>query len=333
MVENVGDIAADFRGREDLLAAYAMVELPLTARLTLIPGVRHEYSRYEYSGSGFDGITTWPLSSNNSDRQWLPGVNVRYAAATDTIVRAALTRSFARPDFADLVPHEIRTSAAVASGNPLLKPTVSWNADVAIERYVRPSGVVSVAVFAKKLDQYIYSFDTTKIVNGETITFTQPQNGDAATIMGIELSFEQQLRMLPAPLDALSVYATYTRTTSNAQYPLRPRSTTPLQGQTPHLGNVTLAYERSGFSGRLATNFHGHYLRRIRMNPNDDDHAVGRTQMDLSMAQMVGRRTWLVFDVNNLTDARSQAFGASPSQVTSIERFGRYATFGFRLAF
>jgi len=68
--------------------------------------VRHEYSTYKYSGSGFDGVTTWPLTSNNSNGQWLPGVHARYAANTDTIIRAALTRSFARPDFADLVPYQ-----------------------------------------------------------------------------------------------------------------------------------------------------------------------------------------------------------------------------------
>jgi hypothetical protein len=39
-VQNVGSSAAGHRLREDIFAAYAMVQLPLSTRLAIIPGVR-----------------------------------------------------------------------------------------------------------------------------------------------------------------------------------------------------------------------------------------------------------------------------------------------------
>jgi TonB-dependent receptor len=308
-----------------------MLELPLSARVTVISGARHEYSTYSYTGRSFDGVTLRPLRSSNDNGVWLPGVHARYALDHDTIVRGAVTRSFARPDFEDLSPFQISDGDTVSMGNPFLEPTVAWNTDVAVERYLRPVGLISVALFHKRLDQQIYSFTTTSTVNGNPIQITQAQNGDAATIAGLELSFQQQLRMLPSPFDSLGVYATYSRTASHAQYPLR--SSAPLPGQSRHLGDVTVFYERGGFSGRAAVSFRSQSLARVGRAEANDQFLVGRAQLDLSIAQRVRRRTWVVFDVDNLSDAPDTGFAQSPSRLTSIEHFGRYVTFGLRLAF
>jgi TonB-dependent receptor len=333
LVQNVGSSAAGHRLREDTLAAYAMVELPLSTRLTIIPGVRGEYSTHEYAGRGFDGVATWPMTSSGTQFQWLPGVHVRYAADHDTILRAALTRSLARPDYGDLVPYEVMASDRISRGNPLLKPVVAWNADVAVDRYFRSGGLASVALFAKRLDQYIYSFTTTSMVNGRPMTLTQPQNADTATLAGVELTIERQLRMLPAPLNALSVYADYSWTTSEARYPRPTGSLAPMLGQTPHQGDVALSYERGRFSGRVAVSFNGPYLTTIGRTEEDDRRLAARTQTDLSIAHQVVRRTWIVFDVRNLTNGPIKTLGSDPQRPTAIEQFGSYTTFGVRVAF
>jgi TonB-dependent receptor len=333
LVQNAGGSVLNHRIREDLLAAYVMVELPLSTRLAIIPGVRGEFSTHEYAGLGFDGVATSPLTASGRQVQWLPGVHIRYAANHDTIVRAALTRSMARPDYADLVPYETMGSDRLLRGNPLLKPIVAWNADVAVERYFRSGGFASVGLFAKTLNQYIYSFTTASMVNGTTMTVTQPQNADAATLAGVELTFQQRLRMLPGPLNDLSVYAGYSWTTSQARYPRATGSPAPMLGQTPHGGDVVLSYERGRFSGSVAMSVHRGFLTTIGQKPEDDLHLAPRNQTDLSIAHQVAPRTWIVFDVRNLTNGLSKTFGPSPSRPASIERFGTYTTFGFRMAF
>lgn len=333
LVQNIGSSAVNHRIREDLVAAYAMVELPLSGRLAVIPGVRGEFSTHKYAARGFDGVATWPLTSSGSLVQWLPGVHVRFAANHDTVLRAALTRSLARPEYSELVPYEVIASDNISRGNPLLKPVVAWNADFAVERYFRSGGVASVALFAKRLDQYIYSFRTTSMINGRLMTVTQPQNADAATLAGVELTFQQQLRMLPAPLNALNVFAEYSRTTSQARYPRPTGSLAPLLGQTPHEGNVTVSYERGRFSGSCAVGVHGRFLTSIGQNKQDDQRLATRTQTDLSIATQVARHTWVVFDVHNLTNGLSKNFTSRATRPTVLERFGTYTSFGLRMAF
>jgi hypothetical protein len=96
---------------------------------------------------------------------------------------------------------------------------------------------------------------------------------------------------------------------------------------------VTVFYERGGFSGRAAVSFRSQSLARVGRAEANDQFLVGRAQLDLSIAQRVRRRTWVVFDVDNLSDAPDTGFAQSPSRLTSIEHFGRYVTFGLRLAF
>jgi TonB-dependent receptor len=312
-----------------------MVELPLSPRFVMIPGVRYEASRYRYTGRIFDGHALEPLSAGLRDGQWLPGVHFRYRLDEDTALRTAVTRTFARPDFADLVPYQVTvaSSDAILSGNPALKSTTTWNVDAAVERYLPSVGVISAGAFGKRLIDYVYSFDTTKTVDDERFTVMQPRNGDAATLYGVELTYQNQLRFLPAPLDSLGVYATYTRTVSQAHYPTREGAKAPLPGQTGHLGNVALWYEKGGFSGRLAANFHGESIRAIGRTADGDDHLEGRAQVDLSIAQALRRRTWIVFELDNLTDAPVKVFQGHRGRPTQIEHYGRTAALGVRLAF
>lgn len=335
LMEDLAPKARDYRAREHSAAAYAMVELPLSSRLLVIPGVRYDASRYRYTGRIFDGNTLEPLSASNRDAQWLPGVHFRYMLDQDTALRTALTRTFARPDFADLVPYQVTvvSSDAILSGNPALKPTTAWNLDAAVERYLPSVGVVSAGVFGKQLIDYVYSFETTTIVDDERFTVSQPRNGDAATLYGAELTYQNQFRFLPAPLDGLGVYATYTRTASRARYPTREGFYAPLPGQTAQLGNVALWFEKGGFSGRLAANFHGEYIQEVRRTADRDQHLEGRTQVDLSIAQSFQRRTWIVFELDNLTNAPVNAFEGHRERPTQIERYGRTATLGVRLVF
>jgi hypothetical protein len=167
------------------------------------------------------------------------------------------------------------------------------------------------------------------MVNGRPMTLTQPQNGDTATLAGVELAFQRRLRMLPAPLNAVSVYSDYSWMTSEARYPRPAGSLAPMLGQTPHQGNVGLSYERGRFSGRVAMSFNGQYLTTIGRKEEDDQRLAGRTQTDLSIAHQVARRTWIVFDVRNLTNGPSKTLGSDPDRPMAIEQFGSYTTLEF----
>ena len=69
----------------------------------------------------------------------------------------------------------------------------TWNVDVMVERYLKSVGIISGGVFYKQLKDYIYTFTSNEMINNETFTVTQPLNGEAASIRGLELVAQSQL--------------------------------------------------------------------------------------------------------------------------------------------
>src|SRR5207247_2094426 len=112
-------------------------------------------------------------------------------------------------------------------------------------------GVVSAGVFYKKLTDYIYTFTLQQQINATQYQVTQPLNGEAATVRGVEVALQNQLRFLPAPFDGIGVYANYTLSDSTAHFPQHSGDST-LPGQSKHVGNLAASYEKYGFSGRAS---------------------------------------------------------------------------------
>ena len=120
-----------------------------------------DYTGYDvlYNDDG-DYESTRPITGGDTYTQWLPSAHLRYSLDQETNVRAAYTRTLARPNYYDLVPYQIvfQEDLEIARGNSALKPTTSNNLDFLVERYFRSVGIVSGGVFYKRLNDYIYPF-------------------------------------------------------------------------------------------------------------------------------------------------------------------------------
>ena len=247
-----------------------MAEFFVGNRFMLLPGVRYERTRVDYLGydvlydDGGNYASTRPVSGSDASGFFLPGLHARYALTEATNLRADFTRTLARPNYYDLVPYQLvfQEDAEIARGNSTLKPTVSNNVDVLLERYFESVGVLSGGVFYKRLTDYIFPFRFQEANFGDLYEVTQPRNGDAASLWGMELAFQNRFAFLPAPLDGLGLYGNYTWTDSSARFPDRDEDST-LPGQSAHVGNVALWYEKAGFSARSAWNFHGRYVDAV----------------------------------------------------------------------
>jgi len=258
---------------------------------------------------------------------------MRYAATPDTNVRFAVTRSLARPDYYDAVPYRAQDDNAltIMLGTADLRPTKSWNVDALLEHYFQSVGVVSAGVFYKHLQDYIYPFTTTEIINATQYQVTQPLNGDAATVRGAELAVQNQLRFLPAPFDGIGVYANYTFTTSSAGIPGHTGATLP--GQSRHMGNVAVSYERGGFTGRLAMNFHGSYVDVIGATNLLDRYYDRNSQLDFSVTQRITRNLRAYVEGLNLNDALLRYYQGTPDRVLQEEHYRWWSTFGVKVEF
>jgi TonB-dependent receptor len=330
----------DFTVGERVASAYGMAEIYVGSKLFILPGVRVEHTTSDFTGNDVTfaagngaWIATTPIDGGHSYSTVMPGVQMRYAARESTNLRVAFTRSLSRPNYFDLVPYRSFDDAAntVMLGNPALSPTLSWNTDVMLEHYLKSVGVLSAGVFHKRLTDYIYTFVSTQSINGETFTVTQAQNGEAATITGVELAAQSQLAFLPGPLKGLGVYLNYTFTDSSAEFPGRTGEPATLPGQSRHVGNVSVSYERGGFSGRLAVNFHGSYIDQVAAASGGDRFYDTHKQLDLSLGQKITRNVRVYLNALNLTDAPLRYFQGVADRPLQEEHYRWWMDFGVKL--
>jgi len=332
--------AEEFDGTERITAAYAMAEIFAGPKLYVLPGVRYEYTWDDFTGRDvrFSPTGAWtgtsPLQAKASYHDVMPAFHVRYAVTPNTNLRFAATRTLARPNYYDAVPYRSQndTDFTVTRGNADLSPTRSWNLDVLGEHYFKSVGVVSAGVFFKRLTDYIYVFRTQETINGVQYQVTQPLNGEAATLRGVEVALQNQLRFLPPPLDGIGLYANYTFADSTAAFPDRVGDST-LPGQSRHVGNVAVSYEKAGFSGRAAVSFHGAYIDAVGASSRFDRYYDTNSQVDVSLNQRVTRHVRLYVDALNLNDSLLRYYQGVPDRVLQEEHYRWTLNFGVKLDF
>jgi TonB-dependent receptor len=318
---------------ERVVAVYGMTEINLTPDLMILPGLRYEHTRFRGQGFAFDpdAETLTPQAGSKSYGRVFPGLHTRYRITPQTNLRAAFTTAMSRPNFIDLVPFRLPDEEDLTLGNPELDPTLSRNFDFLVEHYDSRIGVLSAGVFYKRLTDPIFLFIEDNELGGET---TQPRNGDSGDIFGVELAVQQQLRMLPKPFDGLGIYANYTYTRSETTLPGGREAR--LQGQTPHVFNTALSYERGPFSGQVSLNFHDDFILEYGGDEGtpeerlEDIYVGDHLQLDLSANLRVTQTTAAFLELVNLTNEPFRLYQGVEERPRQREFYRSWGRFGFR---
>jgi TonB-dependent receptor len=333
--------AENFDGTEKTVAGYAMAEIYAGQKLLLLPGIRYEHTSDDFLGRSIrfaPGTGAWlgsdPVQAKTSYGVPMPAFHLRYAAATNTNLRFAVTRSLARPNYSDAIPTRSQDDNAltVIVGNPDLRPTTAWNVDGLVEHYLKSVGVISAGVFYKNLTDYIYTFTLQQQINGVQYQVTQPLNGDAASVRGLEVALQNQLRFLPSPFDGIGVYANYTFSDSTAHFPQHSGDST-LPGQSRHVGNLAASYEKRGFSGRVSVNFHGSYIDVVGADNTQDRFYDTNKQLDIAATQKLSRNLRAYVNLLNVNDSLLRYFQGIPERVLQEEHYHWWSEFGIRVEF
>lgn len=332
--------AEEFDGTERTTGAYAMAEVYAGSKLFLLPGVRYEYTQDDFTGRNvrFSPSGAWlgtdPLQAKTNYGVFMPAFHVRYATTPNTNVRFAVTRTLARPNYYDAVPYRAQNDSdfTVAIGNADLRPTRSWNVDALGEHYFKSVGVISAGVFFKQLEDYIYVYTLQQQINGIQYQVTQPLNGESATLRGVEVALQNQLRFLPAPFNGLGIYANYTFTDSTAKFPNHQGDST-LPGQSRHVGNLAVSFEKAGFSGRMSVNFHGSYIDVVGANNAQDRFYDTNSQLDISVNQRLTHNVRAYIDALNLNDSLLRYYQGVTDRVLQEEHYRWGLNFGLKVEF
>ena len=300
---------SNYDASEDIYAAY------LQAKSTIGPWRFLVGGRYELTDLTFDSNEvvldedgsyeeTNAVKGSNDYGRFFPMLHLRYQLDEQTNLRAAWTSSIARPDYYSLAPYSIveREDEKIERGNPALDATTASNFDLLAEHYLSTVGVVSIGLFYKSLDDYIYIREFEELAGPfKEYEVTQPINGGGAKLRGLELTWQQQLTFLPGFLNGFGVYTNYTVTRSEAELSDRADDIR-LPGQAETVTNAAIGYQKHGLSGRLAFNHHSEALREVGEDAQRDRWVDDRLQLDLSLNYRVQPAIRLFAEFANLTD-------------------------------
>lgn len=334
----------DWTIQEDVLAAYVMGGVTL-GRLQVLGGVRVERTEFDTSGRDIafdeegDPAGAADVEAGRSYTNWLPGVHFRYDVNPRLVLRASYSQSLARPEFGHIAVRRNvnREDEEITVGNPDLAELEARNWDVSVEYYLPSLGVVSAAAFRKDIENFAYETEVEADPAFPDYEVTSFRNGSEGTIDGLELAYQQQLRMLPPPFDGIGLLANATLLDSEATYPTRPDERLPFIGQSDLTANLGLTYERDGLFVRLALNLRSERLREdepVGGERDEDFYIDDHQQLDLTIRYAINRN-WDVFaEFINLTDEPFRVFLKSDTgqgdRLGQVEVYDWSANFGVR---
>ncbi len=244
-------------------AGYGIVRVLPTDQLTVELGVRYEDAEQIVALDQSIFVTPIPGSTptNNVEQYWLPSATITYSPLDDLQLRAAASKTIARPQFRELVEQTYfdPESNRVYRGNPFLTDSELFNAELRAEYYLGGSDRFSVAAFYKKIDNPIESFITTSAGSLLTSYANAPEaelyGAEVEAVYGYDLydlgGFFETKRVqailnytfTSSTLSVADADTTFVPPGGEADADLYFRDGAPLTGQADHIANVQFGIE------------------------------------------------------------------------------------------
>ena len=330
---------------ETVTSGYVMNRIQFN-RFMLLGGLRVEKTDVDYQGNivAEDANGVW-LSTTRTRKQtdyvrFLPNIQGKYDLNKSSLIRAALTYGYSRPNFVDLVPGRVTSilSQTVTDGNPELKPAFATNVDLMYEKYLSNLGILSAGLFYKKVEKFQYAsvttiegdeFENADLYQGWRLFRTL--NGDAADVFGLELNAQANLTFLPGALKGISILANYTYTHSNADAQFRKDIRLP--GQATHTANGSLSFAYKGFSIQGNVNYNGSYTVSLGGDDDQDVIRAARVQIDANTSYRISKRFTVYAEAQNLTNAPQIEYFGERNRIYRNQYYSFWGRAGVKFRF
>lgn len=298
---------------------------------------------------------------------FLPSINTSLEVMDDTLVRLSYGRTLSRNDLlqlrATLAISDSRpgcnqgASCSANQGNPSLKPYISDNFDLSVEKYFSggffgEGSYLAVNYFRKYVENFV-TFNTVQdqIVggNGQPLTdpnpsndptatagiiggpsdeviiwdITQPTNGEAAQVDGWELAAQLFLGDT-----GFGLQANYTKVNGDISF-----DKTDITSQVAITGlsdtfNLVGFYEKDRFQARVAYNWRDEFLMSTEQlrQPQEPVFVNSYWQIDASVSYEINDTVTVYAEGINLTNQTSSAHGRFDNQfIYAVETGPRYS--------
>lgn len=337
-IERLTTVFDDQKATERINSGYALTEVNLFNRLTILPGFRYEYTDSEYiakrgqvSGSYRNQGIIEDTVATQTFGNLFPMVHLKVNVSSWFDVKLAYTETISRPNFSELLPREevSANSRSVRRGGPSLTPASSTNYDLFLTMYGNKIGLFSIGGFYKSIDDLI--FPRIAVILDPVGIGLEPQtrgyelyesinNPNETTVRGIELEWQSNLMHLAPPFNGLVLNLNYTRIWSETKYPQFELERTsegiigrdvyregPMINQPDYVFNVSVGYDLNKFSSRISLLYQGETLTGIGERKETDSFTEEFLKIDGAVKYSLSENFDLFGNVQNLNNEPDQA--------------------------
>ena len=300
-------------------------------------GIRYVSTDLLSKGLQTVGGVDMDVRRSHSYSDTLPSFNVALRLTNELYLRAAAAKVMSRPRLSDLTAREtvdVNTNGdiTIKKGNVTLDPYRADQFDLSLEWYFEEGSILSLALFYKDVESFIFSVrDTTDNGDGTFTTFIEPRNDlDGATVKGVEMSYQYAFDALPSPFDGLGVQLNYTYQESDALFESDDSTVNlGLPGLSKNSYNAVVYYEKERFGARLAYNFRGNFLEDPSGRQNNVIYTTDYGQLDSSFSFEVTDRFGVKLDIVNLLEEEVYQYGDFQNRLYEYQQHGRRYHLGF----
>ncbi|WP_426192069.1 TonB-dependent receptor [Massilia sp. DWR3-1-1] len=273
------------------------------------------------TGSAFGAYT--PTTFERSYRDYLPSANLKLDVTPSLVLRGALAKTIARPDYSALGGSVSLNDDALSGsgGNVNLEPVRSTNLDVGAEWYFAPKALLSAGLFYMDLRSIVAqgtsngTYYNNKRGTRTVYQITSPYNTTGKN-KGVELSWQQPIA---GDFGALVNY-TY------ADGKLDDGSE--LLNSSKDTYNLTGYYENARFSARLAYNYRSAY--KAGVDRGASQHVDSMPSLAASFNVKLTEQLTLTFDALNLTNETIKMYAENKDRPRAFYSNGRTFYVGLR---
>jgi outer membrane receptor protein involved in Fe transport len=254
-------------------------------------------------------------------------------------IRAAYSRTLARPEFRELAPFSYFDflTYELVEGNPNLKRSLISNFDLRYEFYPTNLELVAISGFYKKLSDPI---EQVLIAASAFQPIRSYENAKQATNYGVEIEVKKKLGFAASMLENFNFAGNISFIHSEIDlnggngFQVAKR---PLQGQADYISNFGLYYEdlEGKFSGSLIYNKVGQKISRVGFANLGDIIELPRDQVDFAFSAKLIEHVTFKFSAKDLLnqDYKIVQRTLEGDKTAEIRKTGRGFSAGFAYQF
>lgn len=248
--------------------------------------------------------------SQSIDKDYvLPSVNLRYNFNDRHALRFGASKTYTLPQAKEISPYRYISVSFNSQGNPDLKPSDNYNADLKWDFYLSGSELFSIGAFYKYIKNPI-----SRIEVASAGGFLSYENiADHATVAGAEIEFRKDLfsRKTAEEIHKLTFGVNGAYTYTHAKVSLATVSTgSQLEGAAPWIVNSDLSYQlqkgKYNLTSTLVFNYFSDRIYTIGTEGFQDIMEKGIPTLDFVLSAKMGNRFSLSMKAANLLNASHQ---------------------------